>query len=100
MKRVSSRWLDAGTPLVNSSSKCLIHTVPFGNVQLASGLKPIVRLMFGTENQRVFWALSDQNGTLMSYGTMPVLGVSVLKSEKAPVSAKVGGSGVPVEVAL
>ena len=66
MKRVSNRLRDSGRPLVSSRSKCLIQTVPVGKDQFPSGLKPSVRLVFGTENQRVFCALSDQNGTLMS----------------------------------
>src|SRR5215831_19165893 len=95
MNRVSSRLRDSGTPLVSSSSKCLIHTVPVGNDQLLSGLKPIVRLVFGTESQRLLIALSDQNGTFRSYGTMPAFGVSAVRSLKAPVSASVAGNCVP-----
>src|ERR1051325_11526286 len=89
--RVSSRLREAATPLVSSSSKCLIQTVPVGNDQLADGSKPIVRLMFGTENQRVLIALSDQNGTLSSYGTMPGLTVSDARFANAPVAASVAG---------
>src|SRR5450432_3681457 len=100
MKRVSSRLRDAATPLVSSSSKCLIQTVPVGNDQLPTGLNVMVRFVFGTENQRDLMALSDQNGTLRSYGTMPALGVSKVKSLNAPVSASVGGKGVPVGLAL
>src|SRR5436190_16277842 len=95
MKRVSSRLREDATPLVNSSSKCLIQTVPVGNDQFASRLKVTVKLVFGTENQRLLIALSDQNGTLMSYGTIPAAIASVVKFVNAPVSARVGGSAAP-----
>src|SRR6266571_3890329 len=95
MKRVSSRLRDSGTPLVSSSSKCLIQTVPVGNDQLPSRLKPMVRFVLGTANQRVLSPLSDQNGRLMSYGTMPAVGVSDVKLANAPVSARVGGNAAP-----
>src|SRR5258708_1819070 len=101
-KRVSSRMIDVGSPFVSCRLKCLIHTVPVGNVQLALELKVMVEPRLGTENQRVLIALSDQNGRLMSYGTMPAAAASAslgLVSEarlvKAPVSASVGGMGAP-----
>src|SRR4051812_34261128 len=96
MNRVSNRFREAGTPFVSSSSKCLIQTEPVGNCQLAFGLKPMSRLVFGTENQRDLIALSDQKGTFKSYDTMPGLGVSVAKSLKAPVASNMAGKGVPV----
>src|ERR1700742_1379801 len=99
-KRVSIRLLEASTPLVSSRSKCLIHTVPVGNDQLPLGLNVIVWLGFGSENQRLLMALSDQKETLTLYGTMPALGVSDERSLKAPVAARVGGKGVPVAVAV
>src|SRR5689334_12878111 len=102
-KRVSGRITDDGSPLVSGRLKCLIHTLPVGNDQLPPGLKPIVRLVFGTENQRDLIALSDQNGTLISNGTMPAAGcsgsvgaVSDGRFVNAPVSASVGGSVPPV----
>src|SRR5438128_11901323 len=66
MNRVSSRLVDSGIPLVSSNSKCLIQTVPGGNVQFASRLKSIFAFRSGTENQRLFFAPSDQNGTFTS----------------------------------
>src|SRR5260370_29703566 len=102
MTGVSSRRVEAGTPLVSCKSKCLIQTAPGGKDQLLVGEKPMVRLVLGTENQRVFCALSDQNGTFRSYCTMPGLGasgvvesVSEVRLVNAPVSARVDGNGVP-----
>ena len=66
MKRVSNRLREDETPLVSSSSKCFIQTVPVGNDQLPVGLNVIARFVSGTENQRDLIALSDQNGTLRS----------------------------------
>src|SRR5436190_11403252 len=76
--RVSMRISDAGSPLVSCRLKCLIQTVPVGNDQFPAALKPIVRLVFGTENQRDLIALSDQNGRLIVYGKMPEAGWSVV----------------------
>src|SRR6185369_5600989 len=95
MNRVSNRWRDSGTPLVNSSSKCLIQTVPVGNDQLPSRLKPMSRLVFGRENQRCLMALSDQKETFKSYGTMPGCGVRVVRSANAPVFVNVAGNCWP-----
>src|SRR6185436_6433561 len=94
-KRVSSRLRYSGTPLVNSSSKCLIQTVPVGNNQLPSRLKPMSRLVFGTENQRDLIALSDQKGRLTSYGTMPGCGASEVRFANAPVPDSVVGRVPP-----
>src|ERR1041385_7679207 len=93
MNRVSSFFRDDGTPLVSSSSKCLIHTAPVGKSQLASRSKVIVRFVSGSENQRVLIAWSDQNGTLIVYGTTPDCGVNIATFANAPVSASVGGIG-------
>src|ERR1051325_132932 len=100
MKRVSSRLREAGRPLVSSISKCLIQTAPVGKSQLPSRLNMMVWLTSGSENQRDLIALSDQNGTLTSYGTIPSVTVSVAGSVNAPVSASVGGNGAPLVVAL
>src|SRR5262245_6686015 len=66
--------------------------VPIGKVQLPSRLKPKVILVSGRQNHRFLWAPSDQSGTLISKGTRPGCGVRVVRSEKAPVSASVGGN--------
>src|SRR5262245_34718740 len=55
----------------------------------------MVRFVSGKENQRVLWAPSDHNATLMLNGRTPALGVSVRRSANAPVSARVGGNGAP-----
>src|SRR5581483_327849 len=102
-KRVSRRICEVGSPLVNSMLKCLIQIVPAGNDQLPLGLKPIVELVLGTENQRDLMALSDQNGTLIVYGRIPGAGCrvscalcNVNRLVDAPASYRVGGSGVPL----
>src|SRR5258708_2830027 len=103
MNRVSSRRVEAGTPVVRCRSKCLIQTVPLGNDQVLVGEKPMLRLVLGTETQRVFCALSDQNGTFRSYCTMPgfdasevVESVRAVRLVNAPVAARVGGTGAPI----
>src|SRR5262249_6353130 len=100
MKRVSSRLREESSPLVIWISKCLIHTLLVGKDQLPVPLKETVRFVFGNENHRVLMALSDQNGTLMSYGTIPGATASVTRLVNAPVAASVGGRGVPVAVEL
>src|SRR5947208_2554883 len=65
MKRVSNRFCDSGTPLVSSSAKCLIQTVPVGNDHLLFGSKPKVRLVLGAEQLRdavaaIYHAASDR----------------------------------------
>src|SRR5260221_6277206 len=106
-RRVSRRLEEAATPLVNWRSKCLIHTVPVGNTQLFVGLKPMSRLVSGTENQRDLMASSDQNGTLISYGTIPgfrasgvVQSVIVDKFVNTPAPDRFVGMAVPVKVLL
>src|SRR4051794_28447070 len=99
--------MEEGSPLVSCKLKCLTQTVPLGNDQLPLGAKVILELTLGTENQRDLMALSDQNGRLMSYGTMPGAGwsgsvalVSAVRLVKAPVSARVGGRGAPLVALL
>src|SRR5260370_20643570 len=103
MNRVSNRRVEAGAPFVSCRSKCLIQTAPAGNDQLFVGEKPMVRLVLGTENQRVFCALSDQNGTFRSYCTMPGFGASGVVASGSevrlvnpPGAASVRGHGVPI----
>src|ERR1043166_5489327 len=100
--RVSSRRAEDGTPLVISRSKCFTHAMPAGNDHALSRLKPMSALV-GARNQRLLRALSDQNGTLISYGTNPALAgigcvefVSAIRLVNAPVSARVGGNEFPM----
>src|SRR5262245_14867333 len=66
-----------------------------GKDHLPSRLNPMVRLVWGRQNQRVLCAPSAHKGTLMLNGVIPGLGVSVTRSANAPVSASVGGNAAP-----
>src|SRR6185369_11583583 len=93
---VSRRRVAPGRASSTGSSKCLTSTVPLGNVHSPSGRKPIFESReeesFGKDIQRDLAAPSDQNDTLMSYGTNPSAGAKSRVFLKAPVCESRSGN--------
>src|SRR5436309_2037270 len=104
MKRVSNRFCDSGTPLVSSSAKCLIQTVPVGNDHLLFGSKPIVRLVVGAEQLRdaaaaIYHAASDRVA-LVNCAAVAILQDRVDESDSRRRRARTGVKSLAIAPAV